>query len=75
MKVNTQLKEWRDKTRVDLLTEVKHFKEELFRLRLRKVTDVVENPALIRELKKNIARIETIIKEKESATKDEERQA
>ncbi len=70
MKDKVQLKEWRDKSHDELLTEVNNFKEELFRLRLRKVTDIVENPALIRELKKNIARVQTIIKEKASTFKD-----
>lgn len=70
MKDRSQLKEWREKSREDLLTEVKNLKEELFKLRLRKVTDVVENPALIRELKKDIARVKTILKEKEFVFKD-----
>lgn len=71
MKNILQLKEWRGKSQDELLTEVNNFKEELFRLRLRKVTDVIENPALIKELKRDIARVKTVIKEKEFITQNE----
>ncbi|MFC1524979.1 50S ribosomal protein L29 [Planctomycetota bacterium] len=64
MKNILQLKEWRGKSQDELLTEVSNLKEELFRLRLRKVTDVIENPALIKELKRDIARVKTVLKEK-----------
>lgn len=37
----------------------------LFNLRFRKVTDVVENPAAFKQHKKDIARIKTIITERE----------
>jgi large subunit ribosomal protein L29 len=65
MKTVTQLKEWRGKTRDELVSEFKKLKEELFRLRLRKVTDVIENPAVIREITKNIARLNTLLRERE----------
>ena len=65
MKTNTKLKEIREKKTEELLKETEGLKEELFRLRYRKVTDVVENPALIREIKKNIARYKTILRERE----------
>lgn len=71
MKNIVQLKEWRGKSPDELSTEVNNFKEELFRLRLRKVTDVIENPALIKELKRDIARVKTVIKEKELITQNE----
>lgn len=74
MKNISQLKEWREKTRKELLTEANNLKEELFKLRLRKVTDVVENPALIRELKRNTARVKTILKEKEFVARNEKNQ-
>lgn len=71
MKNIVQLKEWRGKSQDELSTDVNNFKEELFRLRLRKVTDVIENPALIKELKRDIARVKTVIKEKELITQNE----
>lgn len=71
MKNIVQLKEWRGKSPDELSTDVNNFKEELFRLRLRKVTDVIENPALIKELKRDIARVKTVIKEKELITQNE----
>lgn len=58
------LKEIRVKTDKELEQDVTHLKEELFRLRFRKVTDVIESPAVIRNIKKNIAQIKTIQKER-----------
>jgi large subunit ribosomal protein L29 len=37
----------------------------LFKLRFRKVTDVVENPAQFRKDRRNIARIKTILRDRE----------
>lgn len=45
----------------ELLTEAKNFRQELFNLRLRQQTGAVEKPSRIRDLRKDIARIETIL--------------
>ena len=37
----------------------------LFNLRFRKVTDVVENPAQFKKDRRNIARIKTVLRERE----------
>lgn len=58
------LKEIRVKTDKELEQDIMHLKEELFRLRFRKVTDVIESPAVIRDIKKNIAQIKTIQNER-----------
>ena len=42
-------------------------KKELFNLRFQHVTGQLENPVKMRELKKEIARVKTIIREKELA--------
>lgn len=60
-----KIKEIRGKSDQELLAEIKNLKEELFRLRFRKVTDVVENPSLVRGLRKDIARMKTILQEKQ----------
>jgi len=43
--------------------------EEVFNLRFQKSTNRLENPMKIREAKKDIARVKTIIKEKELTAK------
>ena len=40
-------------------------KEELFNLRMKQATGSLENPARIRELRKTVARLKTILKERE----------
>ena len=41
--------------------------EELFRLRFRSATQPLENPALIKQLRRDIARLKTILRERELA--------
>ncbi len=41
----------------------------LFNLRFRKVTDVVENPAQFKKDRRNIARIKTVMRERELKAK------
>ncbi len=43
-------------------------REELLQMRLRKNTGQVERPHLLRELRRDIARMETIIREKKRAS-------
>ena len=45
--------------------ELERMKQELFNLRFQHVTGQLENPIKLRETKKDIARIKTIIREKE----------
>jgi large subunit ribosomal protein L29 len=40
----------------------------LFRLRFRSATQELENPSLIRMLRRDIARLKTVLRERESAT-------
>ena len=40
-------------------------KEELFNLRMKQATGSLENPNRIRELRKTVARLKTILKERE----------
>ena len=49
----------------ELLNKVEEYKKELFGLRFQQATGQLENTAGIREVKKSIARIKTIIRERE----------
>lgn len=48
----------------DLLKEVDSLKKELFDLRFERATGSIENPMRIREIKKTIARILTVVNER-----------
>ena len=62
-----ELKKMRDMTEVELNIELSKMKKELFNLRFQHATGQLENPVQMRELKRNIARVKTIIREKELA--------
>lgn len=64
--------ELRKKTDQELGTELKTLKEGLFKLRFRKVTDVIEDPNQIKTMRKDIARIQTLMREREIKKKREE---
>ena len=57
----------REMTEGELNAELGKMKKELFNLRFQHVTGQLENPVKMRELKRDIARVKTIIREKELA--------
>jgi len=59
------LEELRKKTIKELRELVDELKMELMRLRFKKQVQGLENPMEIRKLKRNIARVLTVIREKE----------
>ena len=58
------IKEMRDKTEAELENREKELSEQLFKLRFQRATGRVENPMKIREVKREIARIKTLLKER-----------
>ncbi len=66
MKVNEVVKELRGLSAEELETRIKESKKELFDLRLKQSTGSLEQPSKIHELRKNIARMKTILAEKEN---------
>ncbi|MBR6955527.1 MAG: 50S ribosomal protein L29 [Firmicutes bacterium] len=62
-----ELKKMREMTEVELNGELDKMKKELFNLRFQHVTGQLENPVKMRELKKDIVRVKTILREKELA--------
>ncbi|NLL70017.1 MAG: 50S ribosomal protein L29 [Epulopiscium sp.] len=69
MKVNKFLDELRDKTADELQADLVSAKKELFNLRFQNATNQLDNTARIKEVRKNIARIQTIMTEKKIAAK------
>ncbi len=66
MKVNEVVKELRALSDEELVSKIKEAKKELFDLRLKQSTGSLEKPSRIRELRKNVARMQTILKEREN---------
>ena len=60
------VKEVRDMSNEDLLKEVESLKEELYDLRFAQATGNLENPAHLKDVKKTIARIYTVLTEREN---------
>ncbi len=61
MKVN----EMRNLTTEEINTKIKEAKEELFNLRFQQATGNLEQPSRIRELRHQVARLKTILRERE----------
>lgn len=60
-----KIEKMREMTEVELNAEFKKLKNELFNLRFQHVTGQLENPIKMRDTKKEIARVKTILREKE----------
>ena len=60
-----ELKKMREMTELELNGELDKMKKELFNLRFQHVTGQLENPVKMRELRKDIARVKTILRERE----------
>ena len=58
----------REKSLIDLKKEENDLKDQLFKLRFKHATRHVDNPLEIKYIKHDIARVKTIIREKELAT-------
>jgi large subunit ribosomal protein L29 len=60
-----KLEKMRELSEAELNNELVKMKKELFNLRFQHVTGQLENPIKMRDVKKEIARVKTIIREKE----------
>ncbi len=58
-------KDLKEMTKEELLKKKKDTKEELFNLRFQHSTGQLENTARLKLLKKDVAKIETILRQKE----------
>ena len=57
--------EIRELTTEEILSKIQECKEELFNLRMQQATGSLEKPSRINELRKQVARMKTIIRERE----------
>lgn len=63
MKINAFVEDLRSKSATELNEELVAAKKELFNLRFQNATNQLDNTSRIKEVRKNIARIQTVITE------------
>jgi large subunit ribosomal protein L29 len=59
-----EAKELRDMSSADLTRKLSELREEIGHLKLKRATSRLENPMKLRQTKRDLARVETILKEK-----------
>lgn len=64
MKINKYVEDLKAKSAAELSEELVSAKKELFNLRFQNATNQLDNTGRITEVRKNIARIQTVITEK-----------
>ena len=64
MKINAFVEDLKTKSAAELNEELVAAKKELFNLRFQNATNQLDNTARIREVRKNIARIQTVMTQK-----------
>ena len=64
MKINKYVEDLRTKSAAELNEELVAAKKELFNLRLQNATNQLDNTSRIKEVRRNIARIQSVITEK-----------
>ena len=67
MKIKTYVEDLRTKSAAELNDELVAAKKELFNLRFQNATNQLDNTSRIKEVRKNIARIQTVIVEMANA--------
>ena len=63
MKINAVVEDLKTKSAAELNEELVAAKKELFNLRFQNATNQLDNTSRIKEVRKNIARIQTVITE------------
>ena len=69
MKSSVKLRELREKPEADLTRREQELAEQLFALRLQKTTGQLEKPSKIREAKRELARVLTVLREKRTTAR------
>ena len=64
MKINKFVEDLKTKSAVELNQELVAAKKELFNLRFQNATNQLDNTSRIKEVRRNIARIQTVITQK-----------
>ena len=67
MKINKYVEDLKAKSAAELNDELVSAKKELFNLRFQNATNQLDNTSRIKEVRKNIARIQTVLSEQAKA--------
>ena len=65
-----KVKEIRELSTEEINTKLKETKQELFNLRMQQATGVIEKPSRIRDLRHTVARMKTVLKERENVKEE-----
>jgi len=65
MKHKDKMSEFNKLTTEEINKKIAENKEELLKLRMKQATGTLENPARINELRKDVARMKTILRQRE----------
>lgn len=65
-----KVKEIRELSTEDINAKLRETKEELFNLRFQQATGNLEKPSRIRDLRHTVARLKTVLKERETVEKE-----
>ena len=65
MKAKERLENLRDLTSTELEHELSELKTEFFKLRFQLATNQLDNPLKVKAVKKDIAKVKTVIREKQ----------
>ena len=65
MVIQLKNKDIRDLSTEEIMKKIAEYKEELFNLRFNQATGNLEKPSRIKELRKLVARMKTVIRERE----------
>ena len=69
MKIKNYVEDLKTKSDAELQEELVAAKKELFNLRFQNATNQLDNTSRIKEVRRNIARIQTVITEQANASK------
>jgi len=65
-----EVKEIRELSTEEINTKIKETKQEILNLRFQQATGNIEKPSRIRELRHTVARMKTVLKERENVKKE-----
>lgn len=63
--IQVKVNEIRELSTEEIIAKIKECKEELFNLRFQQATGNLEKPSRLRELRHTVARMKTVLKERE----------
>ena len=67
-----KIEEVRSKTDTELAFDLENMKKELFDLRFRSASDTTQSPARISQIRRSVARIHTVLYERETGVRGQE---